>query len=186
MKIISLALPEVKIIEPRIFADERGVFLESYNYRRFSEHGIPEVFVQDNHSQSVCGTIRGLHYQKLPGQAKLVRVVRGSILDVAVDVRLRSPTFGAVVTCRLSAENRRMLYVPVGFAHGFCVLDGPADVVYKVDTYYDPALERGIRYDDPALDIEWPTDHPVVSDRDRELPFLADADLDFRYEGATI
>ncbi len=179
MNVIPTKLPGVRIIEPDVYRDRRGFFLESYNQARYVAHGIEDRFVQDNHSHSVRGTLRGLHYQSPPGQAKLVRVVRGEVWDVAVDIRWGSPTFGQWVAVRLSAENHRQLYIPVGFAHGFCVLSETADFLYKVTGYYDPARERGIAWDDPDLAIPWPVEAPLLSDRDQRHPRLAEAPRDW-------
>ncbi len=181
MRVTPTTLPEILVIEPTVFEDARGFFMESYNRRRFAEHGITSDFVQDNHSRSARGTIRGMHYQLLPGQAKLVRVIVGEILDVVVDIRRGSPTYGKWVACPLSATNRHMLYVPVGFAHGFCVTSDVAEVEYKVDTHYAPALERGIRYNDPEIGIDWPIENPILSERDQGLPLLAEAECNFVY-----
>ena len=181
MRVIPTALPGVLIIEPQVFADRRGFFLESYNQQRYAEHGIDVAFVQDNHSRSARGTLRGLHYQAPPGQAKLVRVVAGEVFDVAVDIRRGSPTYGRWVGVTLSAENHRQLYVPTGFAHGFCVVSESADFLYKVTSYYDPTAERGVAWDDPALGIEWPVEAPILSDRDRQHPRLADAAREYVY-----
>jgi dTDP-4-dehydrorhamnose 3,5-epimerase len=182
MQVIETALQGVRIIEPRVFEDRRGFFFESYNDRAYAEHGICDRWVQDNHSRSIRGTLRGLHYQSAPGQAKLVRVVVGEVYDVAVDVRLGSPTFGRHVGVILSAENHRQLYVPVGFAHGFCVLSETADFLYKVTSYYAPQDERGVRWDDPALAIPWPVEQPVLSDRDLALPLLRDIPRDYVWQ----
>lgn len=179
MQVIETALEGVRIIEPRVFTDRRGFFLESYNDRTFAQHGITDHWVQDNHSHSVRGTLRGLHYQAAPGQAKLVRVVVGEVYDVAVDIRFGSPTFGQHVGVLLSAENHRQLYIPVGFAHGFCVLSDAADFLYKVTTYYAPQDERGVRWDDPDLAIPWPVQEPILSDRDLALPLLKDIPQDY-------
>lgn len=181
MRVIPTALPGVLIIEPQVFADRRGFFLESYHLARYAEHGIDVAFVQDNHSRSTRGTLRGLHYQAPPGQAKLVRVTAGEVFDVAVDIRWGSPTFGRWVGVTLSAENHRQLFVPTGFAHGFCVVSETADFLYKVTSYYDPSAERGIAWDDPALGIEWPVEDPILSDRDRQHPRLADAAREYVY-----
>ena len=179
MQVIETALEGVRIIEPRVFEDRRGFFFESYNERVYAEQGITDAWVQDNHSRSARGTLRGLHYQTAPGQAKLVRVVAGVVYDVAVDIRWGSPTFGQHVGVMLSAENKRQLYIPVGFAHGFCVVSESADFLYKVTSYYAPQDERGIRWDDPELAIPWPVDEPILSDRDLALPLLQDADRDY-------
>ncbi len=183
MQIIKTQIPDVLIIEPRVFEDSRGFFMESYNRRDFTALGITDDFCQDNHSKSVKNTLRGLHYQTEPGQVKLVRVIAGAVLDVAVDIRHGSPTFGQWVGVELSAENKRLLYVPVGFAHGFCVLSDTAEFLYKVTSYYDPSAERGLAWDDPDIAIDWPTDSPVLSERDRHHPRLSKAKADFYYKG---
>jgi len=182
MRVIETTLPGVLIVEPDVFEDSRGFFFESYSLQKYAEHGIADAFVQDNHSLSVRGTLRGLHYQAEPGQAKLVRVARGSVFDVAVDIRWGSPTFGKWVGVELSADNKRQLYIPVGFAHGFCVTSEVAEFLYKCSSYYAPDLERGIAWDDPALAIAWPADAPILSDRDRRHPRLAEAARDYVYE----
>ncbi len=181
MQAIATELEGVLIIEPRVFADNRGFFYESYNLRDFAAAGIDVAFVQDNHSRSTRGTVRGLHYIAPPGQAKLVRVVCGEVWDVVVDVRWGSPTYGKWVGVTLSAENHRQLYVPPGLAHGFCVTSEAADFVYKVTSYYVPAEERGIAWDDPDLAIPWPTDEPVLSARDLCRPRLKDAPREYMY-----
>lgn len=181
MRVIATDLPDVKLIEPRVFRDERGFFYESYNQREYAAHGIADIFVQDNHSRSTRGALRGLHYQVNPGQVKLVRVVTGVVWDVAIDIRFGSPTFGQWVGVELSAENMRQLYVPVGFAHGFCVLSDTADFVYKVSTFYSPPDERGIAWDDPDLGITWPIDEPILSARDQAHPRLRDIPREFSY-----
>lgn len=181
MRVIQTTLPGVLIVEPDVFEDARGFFFESYSQKKYAEYGITDTFVQDNHSLSVRGTLRGLHYQTAPGQAKLVRVARGSVLDVAVDIRWGSPTFGQWVGVELSAENKRQLYIPVGFAHGFCVTSEIAEFLYKCSSYYAPQLERGIAWDDPDLAIAWPVPDPVLSDRDRRHPRLRDAARDWVY-----
>jgi len=160
------------LIEPTVHPDDRGFFFETYRRNEYAALGIDVEFVQDNHSRSVRGTIRALHFQVAPGQAKLIRAARGSVYDVAVDLRSGSSTFGQYEAFELSDENARQIFVPVGFAHGFCVTSEIADVTYKVSTYYDPPTERGIKFDDPAIGIPWPTDEPLVSDRDRENPTL--------------
>jgi dTDP-4-dehydrorhamnose 3,5-epimerase len=160
------------LVEPRVIADDRGFFFETFRANEYAELGIDVPFVQDNHSRSVRGTVRALHFQLEPGQAKLVRAARGSIWDVAVDLRRDSPTHGRYEAFELSDENARQIYVPVGFAHGFCVTSEIADVTYKVSSYYDPATERGIAFDDPAIGIAWPVEAPLVSDRDRRNPRL--------------
>ena len=175
MKTIETDLPGVLIIEPVVHEDGRGFFLESYNYRDYVEAGISDVFVQDNYSRSVRGTLRGLHYQASPGQAKLVRVGIGEVFDVVVDIRSGSATFGRWIGVTLSAESHRMLYVPVGFAHGFCVVSETADFLYKVTSYYAPELERGIAWNDPDIRIDWPVSDPLLSERDRNHPGLIEA-----------
>jgi len=181
MRVIPTRLPDVKIIEPRVFPDERGFFYESYNQRAYAAQGLNDVFVQDNHSRSTRDTLRGLHYQVNPGQVKLVRVAVGAVWDVAVDVRFGSPTFGQWVGVEISAENKRQLYVPVGFAHGFCVLSDVAEFLYKVTTFYSPPDERGIAWDDPDLAIAWPVAAPLLSPRDQQHPRLRDIAREFVY-----
>ena len=156
MNVIPTAIPDVKIIEPRVFGDERGFFMETWNEKAFREAGIEATFVQDNHSRSVKGTLRGLHYQIQQPQGKLVRVTSGEVFDVAVDLRKGSPTFGQWVGEYLSADNKRMLWVPPGFAHGFYVTSEQAEFQYKCTAYYAPDHERCIRWDDPDLGIQWP------------------------------
>ena len=179
MKLIPTSLPDVLLVEPTVHKDERGFFLESYNRRRFVEAGIEAEFVQDNHSRSSRHVLRGLHYQVRRPQGKLVRVVAGSVYDVAVDVRRGSPTFGSWVGEILSAENFRMLWIPPGFAHGFLVLSECAEVVYKTTDYYAPDCERCIVWNDPELVIAWPMEgrQPVVSAKDANGVRLQDADL---------
>lgn len=162
-----LELPGPKIIRPAVFTDNRGFFLETYNAGRYAEAGIDVAFVQDNHSCSVKNTVRGLHYQSSPGQAKLVRVTVGAIWDVVVDIRPDSPTFGTCATLTLDAEKHDQLFIPVGFAHGFCVLSNVAEVQYKVSTPYDPKTECGFHYADAELQIPWPVTLPLVSERDQ-------------------
>lgn len=179
-----LEIPEVVLIEPKVFQDGRGFFMETYKFSDFAEFGITERFVQDNHSRSKKGVIRGLHYQNPPkAQGKLVRVVAGEIFDVAVDIRKGSPTYGKWVGERLSAENKRMLYIPPGFAHGFCVLSEEAEVVYKVTEEYAPELEAGIIWNDPEIRIAWPIANPIISDKDASFPFLREAKNHFIYKG---
>jgi dTDP-4-dehydrorhamnose 3,5-epimerase len=161
------------LILPTVFGDERGFFLESWQQQRYAEAGIDCEFVQDNHSLSRRGTVRGLHYQRGPGQDKLVRVARGRILDVVVDIRPGSTTFGRWIAEELDSTDHRQLFVPAGFAHGFQVLSEEAEVLYKVSTPYDAALEAGIQWDDPDLGIPWPLSDVTVSDRDRSAPSLA-------------
>jgi dTDP-4-dehydrorhamnose 3,5-epimerase len=175
----------VVILKPKVHTDRRGFFLESYAARTLQALGIDIVFVQDNHSHSVKNTLRGLHYQVSPGQAKLVRVVSGTVFDVAVDLRWGSPTFGQWVGHVLSADNFLQLYIPVGFAHGFCVLSDTADVLYKCSSYYDPRTERGVAWNDPTITIDWPLSDPLLSDRDQNHPLLNEIDRDFVYHDAT-
>lgn len=175
MRVHETALPEVKLIELNVIGDARGFFVERFHAERFAEAGVPTQFVQDNHSRSAPGVLRGLHAQHAPPQGKLVGVTRGRILDVAVDIRPHSPRLGRHVAFELSCENGFLLWIPPGFAHGFCVLgEEPADVLYKVSAAYVPGGECGIRYDDPALGIEWPLASPVLSARDRALPSFAE------------
>lgn len=173
-------LPGVLLLEVAVFGDSRGFFSEVWNHRAFAEAVGEKVdFVQDNHSRSASGVLRGLHYQLAPrAQGKLVRVVVGSIYDVAVDLRISSPTFRSWVGVELSEDNMRQLWIPPGFAHGFLVVDGPADVLYKTTDYYEPISERCIRWDDPDLAITWPlADQPIVSERDSAAQFLTTAQL---------
>ena len=183
MQVTELAIPDVKVLTIRRHGDDRGFFSETYNAWAFAEAGIAAKFVQDNHSLSrEKHTVRGLHLQLEPmAQAKLVRVPRGRILDVAVDVRRGSPTFGQHVIAEISAEAWNAIYVPAGFAHGFCTLEPDTEVVYKVNAYYSPEHERGILWNDPALDIAWPTREPQLSAKDRTYPKLADAPTFFTY-----
>jgi len=167
MNVVATALDGVVIIEPRVFGDARGFFFESYHADRYAAAGLPARFVQDNHSCSAPGTLRGLHYQLRRAQGKLVRVLRGSIFDVAVDIRRGSAAFGRWVGVTLSAENKRQLYVPPGYAHGFCVPDEPSEVEYKCTDFYAPEDEHGVAWNDPAIAIAWPVTNPVLSERDR-------------------
>lgn len=168
MRVLKTELPEVLIIEPVVHSDSRGFFLESYHAQKHAALGIPGPFVQDNHSRSLQGTVRGLHLQVARPQGKLIRVIQGEIFDVAVDVRRGSPRFGQWVGVTLAADTFRQLYVPGGFAHGFSVLSATAEVAYKCTEYYDPADELGIAWDDPALAINWGVEQPILSDRDRQ------------------
>jgi len=170
-------VPGVLIIEPAIFHDARGFVFESYHARQYADAGIAARFVQDNHSRSGPNTLRGLHYQLLQPQGKLVRVIAGAVFDVAVDIRRGSCTFGRWVGVTLSAENRRQLYIPPGFAHGFYVVDGVAEVEYKCTDFYRPDDQRGIRWDDPTIGIAWPATHPILSDKDKAYGLLT-ADRD--------
>lgn len=179
------AVPDLILIEPRAVPDARGFFLETYKASTYRAGGIPQTFVQDNHSRSVRGTLRGLHFQAPPNaQGKLVSVTRGEILDVAVDLRRGSPTFSRWVAVRLSDENHRQLYLPVGFAHGFLVLSEEADLTYKVTSEYVPESDRGILWNDPDLGIAWGIRDPLLSERDQNLPRFAEADIPFEYRVA--
>jgi dTDP-4-dehydrorhamnose 3,5-epimerase len=172
LKLLQTELPGVVIVEPDVFRDARGFFLETFHAARYREGGIPYDFVQDNHSRSVRGTLRGLHAQRTRPQGKLVRAVRGEIFDVAVDVRPGSATFGKWVGDRISEENFRQIFIPPGFAHGFCVLSEMAEVEYKCTDFYDRADEFGVRWD--SAGIEWPIEHPLLSPKDAALPTLAE------------
>ena len=166
MRVIETALPGVRLLEPKVFRDDRGLFLETWMADRFAEAGIADRFVQDNHSRSMRGTLRGLHWQWRKPQAKLVRVVTGSIFDVVVDVRRGSSTFGRWLGFEMSADQFTALYVPVGFAHGFCVLSDVADVEYKCSDVYDPEGEAGLIWNDPGVGIDWPIAAPKLSPKD--------------------
>jgi dTDP-4-dehydrorhamnose 3,5-epimerase len=174
MKFTPIEPKGLIVIDPDVFSDPRGFFLESYSARKYAEHGITETFVQDNHSRSSRGTLRGLHAQLTRPQAKIVRVLAGEIWDVAVDIRRGSPTFGRYAAVTLSAESFRQLYVPIGFAHGFCVTSDVAEVAYKSSDFYDPSGELGIRWDEPAFGIPWPIEAPVLSEKDKLGSALAD------------
>lgn len=174
MRVLPTELPGVVIIEADVHRDGRGFFLETYHADRYRDHGIPGPFVQDNHSQSVAGTLRGLHLQLRRPQGKLIRVVEGEVFDVAVDVRRGSPTFGRWVSVTLTADNFRQCYVPPGFAHGFCVVSPIAQLEYKCTDLYDPASEIGIAWNDPAIGISWPVTDPILSQRDSRHPTLAE------------
>lgn len=172
------------LIVPRVFPDERGFFMETYKRSEFAAEGITETFVQCNHSKSAKGILRGLHYQKYPhAQGKLVRALAGEIYDVAVDIRDGSPTFGQWVAVSLSSENKKMLYVPAGFAHGFCVISADAEIQYMTTEEYAPKFEAGVIWNDPDLDIDWPIVEPELSARDRAWPRLREADNNFRFAG---
>jgi dTDP-4-dehydrorhamnose 3,5-epimerase len=175
MRTLPTSLSGVTLIEPAVHGDHRGFFVETFREDAWTAAGIDIAFVQDNHSRSRRGTLRGMHFQTAPGQAKLVRCGRGAIFDVVVDLRRGSPTFGRWEGFVLDDESMRQLFVPIGFAHGFCVTSEVADVVYKCSSYYDAATESGIAYDDPAIGIEWPLGvEPIVSERDADAPRLAD------------
>jgi dTDP-4-dehydrorhamnose 3,5-epimerase len=173
VRVAPTLIPGVLVIEPDVHADGRGFFVETYRADRYREHGIEGPFVQDNHSRSVAGTLRGLHLQLRHPQGKLIRVIEGEVFDVAVDVRRGSPTFGRWVGVTLSAENFKQCYVPPGFAHGFCVVSAIAQVEYKCTDFYDPASEIGVAWNDPALGISWPVSQPLLSRRDNQHPTLA-------------
>jgi dTDP-4-dehydrorhamnose 3,5-epimerase len=173
-KRLETKLDGVVLIEPEVYGDERGFLLESFSRAEYAELGIDIEFVQDNHSRSGANILRGLHFQTHPGQAKLVRCGRGRIWDVAVDLRRGSPTYGEWEGYELDDVSHRQLLVPVGFAHGFCVLSDTADVLYKVSSYYDPETESGIAWDDPGVGVEWPISDPQLSERDRNAPKLAE------------
>ena len=173
MKIVDTSLPGVKIVEPDVLGDKRGFFFESYHKEKFAELGITCDFVQDNHSKSSKGILRGFHYQLKHPQAKLIRVVSGEVMDVAVDIRRGSPNFGKWVCDILSAENKKQLFIPCGFAHGFLVLSETAEVLYKCDEFYHKEDEYGIAWNDPVIGIEWKVEKPVLSDRDMKNPFLS-------------
>ena len=174
MRLIDTRLDGLVLLEPVVHGDMRGFFVESYRANVWAAHGVSDTFVQDNHSRSARGVLRGMHFAIGDGQAKLVRCARGRILDVAVDLRRASPTFGQWESHELDDDRARQLYIPVGFAHGFCVLSDVADVTYKCSTYYDDAVERGFRYDDPDVAIAWPADiELLVSERDAHAPTLA-------------
>lgn len=185
MTVIQTEIHDVLLIKPGIFRDDRGAFLESFSARRYRDHAITQDWVQDNLSTSVYGVIRGLHYQRPPfAQAKIVQVIRGRILDVVVDIRKGSPTYGKHVAVELDSEDRLQILVPHGFAHGFSVLSPFADVLYKTDNYYSRDHEAGLRFDDPDLSIDWriPSDQAILSPKDLELPCLKDLSTDFEYQ----
>jgi dTDP-4-dehydrorhamnose 3,5-epimerase len=184
MNVIETDLPGVLIVEPNVFGDERGFFMESWNGRRYEEAGLPGRFVQDNLSYSARGVLRGLHFQNPRLQGKLVSVLQGEVFDVAVDIRVGSPTFGRWTGTALSAENRRQFYVPEGFAHGFLVTSEATLFFYKCTDYYAPSAEGAILWNDPDIGIEWPTDAPILSERDRTAPRLREVPEDIlpRYE----
>lgn len=174
MKVVATPLAGVFLIEPAVHADSRGFFMETWHRKRFAEAGLESDFVQDNHSRSNRGALRGLHFQEPHAQVKLVRVVQGEVFDVCVDVRRGSPTFGKAYWATLSAENRTQMWIPAGFAHGFVTTSETAEFVYKCSDFYSAKDERGIRWNDPALAIPWPVKDPIVSKKDESLPFLKD------------
>lgn len=180
-----LAIPDLILVEVQQFGDHRGFFMETYKHSEFAANGIAERFVQDNYSHSARGVLRGLHYQKHPqAQGKLVMVLQGEIFDAAVDIRRESPTYGQWVGMNLSAQRSEMLYIPPGFAHGFCVLSETADFTYKVTGEYAAELDRGIIWNDPIIGIAWPISAPLLSAKDARLPTLEEADNNFVYHGA--
>lgn len=183
MEFIKTFIPEVILVKPKVFGDERGFFMESYRKSLFQANGIVPEFIQDNHSKSAKGVLRGLHYQLDPkAQGKLVRCVSGAVFDVAVDIRRGSPTFGQWFGCELSAENKYMLWIPAGFAHGFVTLEDNTEFLYKTTGEYAPECDRGIKYDDPAIGIEWPQlGELLLSDKDQKQPLLKDAEINFNY-----
>lgn len=172
MEVTSLEIPDVKLVKPRVFNDDRGFFTQTYHYEQYRDAGIDVRFVQDNWSRSTKGVLRGLHYQLKNAQDKLVSVIRGEVFDVAVDIRKGSPTFGKWVGALLSEENHHQLFVPKGFAHGFCVLSDEVDFVYKCSDFYAPGDEYGIRWDDPDIGVGWPDRDVIVSEKDRIVPAL--------------
>ena len=178
MKVSETSLPGVLLVEPRVFGDERGFFLETYNTRALEGSGIPSGFVQDNHSRSTKGVLRGLHYQLADPQGKLVHVARGRIFDVAVDIRVGSPNFGRWYGTELDDENLFSLWIPPGFAHGFCTLSDVADVIYKCTSLYDESDDRGVLWNDPRIGIEWPADEPLVSAKDATHEGLSESRAD--------
>ena len=182
MNFTPTAIKDVILIEPKVFGDNRGFFLETYRRDLFREHGIDVEFVQWNHSMSVKNTLRGLHYQGTKPQGKLVRVIQGEVYDVAVDIRFGSPTFGKWIAEILSASNKKLLFVPAGFAHGFCVLSETAEFVYACTDYYHPQGERGIIWNDPDLGIPWPVAKPILSEKDSRNPRLEEIGRDFVYQ----
>ncbi len=188
MKVISTEIEEVKIIKPKVFGDARGFFKETWSRNRYIEAGIELTFVQDNVSSSSKGVLRGLHYQHPQGQAKLISVLRGEVLDVVVDVRVGSPTFGKYVSTILSEDNHRQFYVPIGFAHGFCVLSEMALFSYKCTEFYNAQTEGGVLWNDPDLGIDWPVDNPSLSEKDLNQPRLRDIPKEKLpvYEGAVV
>ncbi|WP_163785352.1 dTDP-4-dehydrorhamnose 3,5-epimerase [Myxococcus vastator] len=183
MKVTPLEVPDVLLLEPKVFGDDRGFFMEMFHAARYAAVGIPGPFVQDNYSRSAKGTLRGLHFQEPQAQGKLVQVLAGAVYDVAVDVRRGSPTFGQWVAVELSADNRRQLWIPPGFAHGFCVVSDSADFHYKCTALYAPETERSVAWNDPDLAIAWPVSEPLLSPKDAQAPRLRDAPLLPEYVG---
>jgi dTDP-4-dehydrorhamnose 3,5-epimerase len=183
LNVSETSLSGVLVLEPKVLEDERGFFMETYHAERFHDLGIDARFVQDNHSRSLRGVLRGLHYQEPNTQAKLIRCTRGALYDVAVDIRVGSPQFGKWTAAELSEENKRMLWVPAGFAHGFCAVTDVADLVYKCSAFYDAQNDRSILWNDPDLGIAWPVAKPVLSKKDASAPRLKDAKVLPRFEG---
>ena len=183
IKVTPCEIKGLYVIEPTVFKDERGYFVETYNQNDFKEAGLDMVFVQDNQSYTKeKGTLRGIHFQNAPmAQAKLVRVTRGSVMDVAVDLREGSPTYKQWVAVELSADNKRMFYIPRGFGHGFLTLTDDVEFVYKVDNLYSKECDRGIRFNDPAIGVEWDIDNPILSEKDKTSPYLNESDCNFVY-----
>jgi len=177
LNVIETSLPGVWVIEPTVYADERGFFMETYHSARFQALGIPAAFVQDNHSRSIRGVLRGLHYQEPNPQGKLVRCVRGAVYDVAVDVRKGSPQFGKWTSAELTEDNKRLFWVPPGFAHGFCALSDVAEIAYKCTAFYDPKSDHSILWNDPDIGITWPVSKPSLSPKDAAAPRLKDAPI---------
>ncbi len=179
MKVETTPLEGVLLITPQVFGDDRGFFMETYNAAKTADLGVPELFVQDNHSRSSKGVLRGLHYQYPQWQGKLVRTISGEIFDVAVDIRANSPTYGQWFGVLLNDENKQQLYIPPGFAHGFCVTSDIADVAYKCTSDYQPNQDVGIRWDDPEIGIDWPIKDALLSEKDSAAPFLKDTEPRF-------
>ena len=181
MEIIKTEIEGLLLINPKVFKDHRGFFLEFYSEKKFKELGVTTQFVQDNHSFSTQkGVVRGLHFQLPPhAQAKLVRVIRGTVFDVAVDLRTESPTYGKWLGFELTAENFNMLYVPRGFAHGYCTLEDNTEFMYKCDNFYAPESDTGLRWNDPTIKINWPVKDPILSDKDKDTPFFKDFESPF-------
>ncbi len=178
----KLKIPDVILIEPQVFGDARGYFMETYKFSEFKNNGANKPFVQTNHSKSKKGVLRGLHYQLNPkAQGKLIRAISGKLFDVAVDIRKNSPTYGKWVGETLSAENKKTLYIPEGFAHGFCVLSETADILYSCTEEYSPEHEHGIMWNDPRINIHWPIESPLISERDKNLTSLDNANNNFEY-----
>ena len=177
MKLIATGLPGVMILEPKVYVDARGFFMETWNQTYYADHGLPAVFVQDNLSFSHKGVLRGLHFQSPNAQGKLVNVLQGRVFDVAVDVRVGSPTMGEWVGVTLSSENKRQFYIPEGFAHGFCVMSETALFAYKCTKMYQPQLEYGVSWQDPELGIQWPIEKPLLSEKDWNYPSLRDIEI---------